>query len=344
MKIFGLDISDSVIRLAVLDRQRSKFKLPVRGEIPVPEGYIIDGDIKQPHDVSALLRQLMDAASPKTKYAVVSLPERHSFIKVLTLTRDDGELRESDVKAEVAQSLPYAWDELYTDWHVLPKRNSLGQVQVIFASAPKTIIDGYLQVLHDAGIEPVSLEVESVAIARALLPQDNHAGTEILLDMGRTRTSVALVHDGVVYFSTTLRYAGKDLNQYISDELHISDDQAERAKTLFGLDPKRGKGLLRKVLSPQLDILAAKIKEIESFYIEHFVDHQPIQRIILNGSGALVKDIDQALAERLDIPVVSQPSWISQELAVTPAQVGPDIGYQYTTALGLALEHYTSLL
>lgn len=337
MRLFGLDISDSVIRLAMLERQRKGFRLPIRGEIQVPEGVVVDGDFAKPEIATKLLRQLIEAANPKTKRAIVALPERHTFVKVIEFPVNT-QISDELVKAEVLPHLPYDWADMTFDWRVITSRVGAKNQRVLFGAAPTSVIEQYLEVLAAAEIEAIGLGVESLAIARAMLPPGS-TGAHVLLDLGRTRTSLMLVNDGAVEFSTTLRYAGKDLNKFLSDALHISPEQAQRAKELFGLDPTRGRGLLAKVLGPQLDILADKIRNIQDFYEERNPGAPPVSTILLNGSGALIRNIDVELAKRLNEPVSIQPSWIVRQLSHRPEDEH-DIAFTYTTALGLAMKAF----
>lgn len=339
MTPFGLDISDAMIRLVVLERKRREWRMPIRAEIPVPEGIIVDGEIKNPGATVDLLRQLLSATGPKLRQAIVALPERHTFIKEFSLVSNDITNLEQAVHDEASQHLPYAWDEVYHDWQHLEGTNALGQHRVLLGAAPKTLVDGYLTVLDQAGIETVRMEVESVAVARATI-RPEEKGTHLVLDLGRTRSTIILLHEGIVIFSATIRYAGRELNRFIADSLKITMNQAERAKSIFGLDPRRGKGILKKVLSPQLDILVSKIHEVLDYYQEHIVDHPPLSSIAITGSGALLRGIDQALAASLDRPVTLRPAWIYEQLHVHDRQPFAELPYTYATAFGLALENF----
>lgn len=338
MQPFGLDLSDAMIRLVVLERKRKQWRMPVRAEIPVPEGVIVDGLIKNPGATVDLLKELMSAAGLKQRQAIVALPERHTFIKQFPLPADHPGSQEEAVHTEASQHLPYSWEEIYFDWQSLGKPDTLGQERIIFAAAPTSIVDSYLSVLDQAGIQTASLEIESIAVAQACF-RENETGTHLLLDLGRTRSTTILLQDGVVIFSATIRYAGKEMNRYIADRLHVTPAQAERAKLIFGLDPHRGKGILGRVLAPHLDVLVDKINDVLSFYQEHIVDHPPIKTINITGSGALLRGIDQALSDRLDRPVIRRPSWVYDSLHVKDRQPFAELPYTYATAFGLALEN-----
>ncbi|MEK7636810.1 MAG: type IV pilus assembly protein PilM [Patescibacteria group bacterium] len=338
MTPLAIDISDTIIRLVVLERRRRSWKLRVRAEIPVPAGLINDGDVKHPTEVGQLVKSLVDAAGRRSKEVVVTIPERHTFVKLISLPPEKNGRWEEAVATALTQHIPYNPDEVYWDWYGVDQPNSLGQPQVLVGAAPRTTVDEYLHLFSDAGLRVNCAEIESVAIARAVLGPQPPDDARIILDLGRTRSTLILVDRGVVQFSSTLRYAGRELNRYIADELHISVDQAERAKSLFGLDPQRGQGLLRRVLAPHIDAIADGIADVEEFFQEHFIDHRPITAIQISGSGALLRGIDSELRQRLDQQVVLSPSWIFQQLLKTDPALPPELGYTYTTAFGLALQ------
>lgn len=344
MEAFGLDLSDAWIRLALLQRRGTKLHLPIRGEIPVQAGLIVDGEIQNPQQVAKLLKELLKAAGIRNRQAFVSLPERHTFIKVIQLPRDHASNLQEAIRDEAVHHLPYAWDEVYFDWQQLPDTGQSNQVQAIIGAAPKSLVDTYLTVLEASEIEPLGMEIESMAIARATWRQSKQLGATILLDLGRTRSTLILLENGNVLFSATVRYAGKELNSFIADELKITEDQAERAKRIFGLDPNRGKGLLRTVLGPQLDQLVDKIHEVEEFYQEHMHEQEPVHQITLTGSGAMMRNIDHELEQRLGRPVVLQPAWVADDLKASDPNQDPELGYTYATAFGLALLNFESIL
>lgn len=336
----AIDISDTIIRLVALERHRRSWKLKVRAEISVPAGLINDGDIKHPDEVSQLLKSLVAAAEIRTREMSITIPEHHTFVKLMSVPADSGKDLAPAIAAELTQHIPYDLAEVYWDWYRVAQPNSLGQPQVLIGAAPRRIVDEYLKLGTLAGLDVTNAEIESIVIARSVLGPQPPDDARIILDLGRTRSTLILVDRGIVQFSSTIRYAGRELNQFIADELHISLEQAERAKTLFGLDPKRGKGLLRQALAPHIDAIADGVANVEEFFQAHFVDHRPISIIQLTGSGALLRNIDVELQTRLDQQVIISPSWIYQQLVKNNPDLPIELGYTYSTVFGLALRSW----
>lgn len=338
MASFGLDISDSVLRLAVVEKTRHGWRLPVRAEVELPPGAITDGDILQPDVVVEATQNLYRAAGVKHPRVAISIPERHTFVKLITPSGEGGSSIEDRISAAIVQDLPYSIEEVYWDWHNLEKKNSLNQDLYLVGAAPKATVDSYLKVMKLAGLEVERLEIESLAIARALFGLTPPADTRVILDLGRTRSTLILVDHGVVQFTSTVRYAGRELNRFIADELHITETQAEKAKSLFGLDPRKGKGLLRRVLAPHLDVIAETVMKFEQYYAEHFVDHGPVAAVHVTGSGALLLGIREELQRALNHEVVVEPSWLYHQFHQLDSTLPGEIGYTFTTAFGLGLD------
>lgn len=337
MTRFAIDLSDTIVRLTQLERRRRSWRLHLRAEIQVPLGLIDDGDVKKPNEVTQLIKALVSAASIHGHDVSITLPERHTFVKLISVVPESDRRMDEAVSTALTQHIPYALDEVYWDWSRVERPNSLGQPQAIIGAAPRATVDEYLRLFSKAGLRVSMAEIESVVMARAVLGPQPPDEARIIIDLGRTRSTLILVDRGIVQFSSTLRYAGRELNRFIADELHITDQQAERAKVLFGLDPKRGRGLLRSVLAPHIDALGDAVAEVEAFYQEHFVDHRPVTAVQLTGSGALLRGIDDELRERLDQTVIVEPSWIYGQLAVTTRDLPIELGYTYTTVFGLAM-------
>ncbi len=151
MDVLALDMSDTILRLGMLERKRGRWRLPVRAELPLPPGLIVDGDIQQPTAVSQSLRQLHQATGLKARRLILAIPDRHSFIKLLALSSNRaGSLAEA-VQSALIQDLPYRLEEVYWDWHDIRRRNSLNQQLVLAGAAPKTTVKSYLQVVAAAG-------------------------------------------------------------------------------------------------------------------------------------------------------------------------------------------------
>ena len=85
---FGLDISDESFKFIQLKIRGGSAKLAAFGFGDFPKGLITDGEIKNERAAAdILMAALRKPAQGKltTRFVVCSLPEEHSFIRVLQL-------------------------------------------------------------------------------------------------------------------------------------------------------------------------------------------------------------------------------------------------------------------
>jgi Tfp pilus assembly PilM family ATPase len=87
-------------------------------------------------------------------------------------------------------------------------------VEVTVSVLPRKIVESYTEVFSLAGITPVSFDIESQAIARALVPTGDQS-TWLIINIENKKTGFYVVEAGVVKFSTTLPYgsAGQNVSE-----------------------------------------------------------------------------------------------------------------------------------
>ncbi len=336
--IVGLDISDHVLRLAMVRGAGRKLRLVAAADVAVPEGTIVHGDIAKPDVVAGLVRQLHQragSAARSAKHCVASLPEPTSFLKLLQVTPSAVADLGHEVLAEAANHLPMATDEAYIDWQLLSPADSHGPATVLVAATPRQTADQYLEVLNRAGLDPVALELEPVAIGRAVLTEGALAtGTVAVLDLGGTRASYTVFRATVPQFTVSLPVASAEWTGTVARALQLDAAQAEEAKLRCGLSNPACDGAVADALAEPLQDLARRMQEALGYYQGHLDATRPVERTLLTGGGAQLIGLTDYLT-----PLLGHPAELANPLAgiatrqfkLTPAQ-----GLRYATALGLA--------
>lgn len=301
---FGLDLSDLVIRAVQFGGQGKNIAVRGFGQINLQPGIISGGDVMEPKALSEAVKNLV--SHPQTghisgKRVVASLPDSRSFVKVIEIPQVEDHQRQETIQWELAQHLPLAMDELYLDWQTIDGSNGN---RVVACAVPKTVADSYVTSLEEAGLQPIGLIVEPLAIAYSLLPVHQNLETDVLLiDLGHTRTSFIVSDHGVVTFSLTKTdFSGQLMTQTIAKGLNLTDTEAEEAKILCGLDPERGQAALPKLLWPMIEALSQHIQSILTYYQSHNQGHH-LSEIILVGGGAHLRNLVPELSNKVGLPV-----------------------------------------
>ena len=364
---FGLDISDFSLKIVKLKKKGGVFRLASFGEEKIKPGIIKEGEIKEEEALVKIVKKALvqvKGEKLKTKYVIVSLPEEKAFLQVIQMPRMPVEDLKSAVIYEAENYIPLPIEEVYLDSQVVPPViDGLDHFDVLIAALPKKTVDPYLSCLKKAGLLPKTFEIESQAIARALIKNEVSPFPVLLIDLGATRTSFIIFSGYSLRFTSSIPVSSQKFSQAISKTLKVDLEEAEKLKIKYGLekpkkikleekteDSKFEKEIIEdkrifEALIPALTDLAEQIKKYLSFYQTHAShEHLPpdgkgVEKILLSGGGANLKGLTDFLSLELGLPVELGNPWIN--ILPEPLREVPELPFEksmgYTTALGLAL-------
>ncbi len=340
----GIDISDAVVRMVQLQKHGNRYALRSVSARPVTPGFIQEGEIRDPQGVAAILKDLINQPTfkhPSSRAAVVCLPERKIFTKIIELPNVPAAAFDIALRDGLAANIPLNLDEAYLDWqYVTPPAIGGKKVRVVVAVAPQLLVEGYTSVLESVGLIPLVLEPESAALSRVALDPLAPAGSHLLIDLGASRTGVIITEGEVVAYSSTLPLSGAHLTSMLQMKLGLSAEEAEEAKRICGLDPRKGKGAVRAIIEPELKPLTQRIMEVVSFYEEHVPDTLYVSDVTLVGGGARLIGLAAFFESVLHVPV-RIGDWPTS--IVPPRPPLDAVGPSYLTAVGLAMRGVRNL-
>lgn len=348
---FGLDISDLSLKIIQLKKTRNFFDLVSFGETEIKPGIIKGGEIK---DEKALIQILKKALTEtkggklKTKYVVASLPEEKAFLQVIQMPKMKEEELKSAVIYEAENYIPLPIEEVYLDSQIVPPAyNHLDHLDVLITALPKKTVDSYLSSLKKAGLKPVAFEIESQAIARALIKNEITTFPFLLLDLGATRTGFIVFSGYSLRFTSSIPVSSQSFTEIISRNLGVGLPKAEKLKIKYGIrtNATTEGGKVFEAIIPALIDLIEQIKRYLHYYQTHAAhEHLPpggkgVGKIFLCGGGTNLKGLPEFLTTELKIPVELGNPWIN--ILADPSKGLAELPLErvlgYTTALGLAL-------
>ena len=359
---FGLDISDLSLKIVKLKKRGQFFELDSFLEEKIEPGIIKGGEIKDEKKLAEIIRESIKKVKGeklKTNYVVASLPEEKAFLQVIQMPRLPEEDLKSAVIYEAENYIPTPLEEVYLDYQIIPPvYDHLDHLDILIAALPKKTVDPYLSVLKLAGLRPKVLEIESLAIARALIKDGITTQPILLIDLGATRTSFIIFSGQSLRFTTSIPVSSTSFSEIISKNLGVTLAEAERLKIKHGLEEKvkikigeektelkRERGRIFEALIPTLVDLVQQIKRYLDYYQAHAEhEHLPpdgkgVSKILLCGGGANLKGLCQLLSLELKIPVEIGNPWVNILIKEKKevAELSFEESLKYTTALGLAL-------
>lgn len=336
MESFGLDIGSHKIKIIQLQKAGDKYRLVAFGNtLSTMKGILSDAE----SDLIALatiIKKLHQEAKITTKNVVSALPQDQVFTQVITLPKLSEDDLLSALKWEAEQYVPIPLAEVTLSHQIIGqiKENSKEKIEVLLAAAPNRLIDKLIKVLQLAGLNPVSLELEIMAITRSLLTSDS--GVNMVVDFGAKATDIAVVENGQIIFVRSLATAGEALTRAVASGLGLDINQAEAYKKAYGADPGKLEGKMLEALKPVIEVVVREMEKIIQF---HQVEKKKnIVRVVLAGGTAGLPEIASLLAKRLNLEIqIGNPfSQIVKDSLSTkvPTQEIP----LYAIATGLAMK------
>lgn len=337
MVFFGLDIGSHSIKIAQVEKSKDKARLVAFGIAPSPPRGLLSEAEADLTTLAAAIKKLHQETRIATKNAATTLPEDKVFTKIVTFPRLSEDELKSAIKWEAEQYVPIPLEEVTLDYQIVGtiKEGAVEKIEVLLVAAPKSLIEKVIKVLKVAGLTPVALETEILALARSLAPPDSE--TSLLVDLGARATDIAIVERGQVVFTRSIPTAGEALTRAVASGLDMEPGQAEEYKKAYGVDPERLEGKVEEAIGPILEAVVKEMEKAIQFY--QSTKRKQVKAVILAGGTAGLPEVVSLLAKKLSIEIQVGDPFIRLEknkeiLAKIPAGMAP----LYATAIGLALK------
>jgi len=304
----------------------------------LPPNSIEDGVLQEPEAVGKVVRTLIDNLKLKGNKVAISISGYSVIIKKINLTAmEDSELS-SHIQAEAEQYIPFDIDEVYLDYQDLKTNTDEDdRTDVMLVAAKKDVVTGYLEMLSNAGLEAIIVDVDAFALENAY--GANFGGLEeniALIDIGASKMSINIVSKGTSALARDAVMGSKILTETIQNRFGISNEEAESLK--LGLtDPGEKIKELEDIFANTCNQWIAEAQRALDFYYSNFPD-ETIDKIVLSGGGANVKGLTNLFTQETGIKTETFDPFAKAE--PDPNIIDPDymksIGPEMALSTGLA--------
>ncbi len=301
-----------------LNKIGNKIKIQAIGKYNLSKGIIENGEIKNKAEVIKAIKKIMSSpmyGQVSSEEIIACLPESKTFIKLIEIQKSPNSLADI-IGSEIEKHVPLSLDEIYYDWQVIEEQPD--KYLVLIGAAPKNIVSQYTQMLDEAKLITLALEIEPIAICRCLLKEEaaniKSATAKVatnttaklnygILDIGANHTCMIFYSGNTILFTVSMPISGEEITYKISQTLNLTKEQAEKAKIICGLDQTKANGVIRDILSDTIKNLVAKIKEAIAYYENYFEHRGPLNKILLCGGGANIAGLEKIIGQEFSIEV-----------------------------------------
>lgn len=342
-RIVGLDIGRDTVRgVEVENAEKAKPTVVRFAEVPLPEGAVRSGEVREVQTVAAAIRRLWSAGGFKSKNVVIGMGNQRMLARDLTVPKMNLQQIREALPFQVQDMLPVPVADALLDFY--PISESAGDngpvINGLLVAAIKESVLGNVSAVRQAGLRPVQVDLIPFALTRVLVRGPLARGTLALIDVGASTTNVVVATAGVPQFVRMIPAGGDDLTRALVNRLEVSPEFAEQAKRARGFSSAPAgselEGKSAEVINETTSELLNSLRNTIS-YFGNSRQAEPVQAIVLTGGGARLGGFAQALGEATRIQVIPADAFSTVEVARSIKNRGPQDTANLTVALGLAL-------
>jgi type IV pilus assembly protein PilM len=289
-------------------------------------------------EVVELLSALARKMGPGTKDVAASLP----VFSVFTTVLDFPKMEESEIQKAIIyqakQYVPLPLSEVALDWLKVGEFDDdkgFTHQKILLISVPQEAIKKYQGMFRAAGLNLISLEIESLSLARLLRGDSTPT---IMVDIGSRSTNIVFFDNGGLVWNSQSDYGGASLTQALASSLGINPLRAEELKKERGVLGTGPSHELSTIMLPFLDVIINEVKKAQFVYQEQFPAAKKSERLVLAGGGANLLGIENYFEREFGVPTVKSSPFLNFEYPPEIVPLVPELNPVMSVALGLAMK------
>ena len=306
--LVGLDIGSHTVKVVELQSQPNKGHRLVNWGISAPLAEaIVDGEIMDRQLVVDAISNVLESRGITSRNVVAAVSGRAVIVKKITMNRLSADDAQQAVYWEAEQHVPYDINDVSLDFEILgPAPNDPKQMQVLLVAAKKDMVLSFSDLIREAGLQPLVVDVDSFATQNALEANYNFSPEDVIatLNVGAEITNINITQDQAI--------------------------QAVRGhSTEFDVIP---------VVEQACEGLATALERAQA-YLRTAGEAGAVTRIMLCGGSALTPGLPEFLNRRFGVPAeIANPlSRVSYDPALFAGQDVMRVAPLLTVGIGLAL-------
>jgi type IV pilus assembly protein PilM len=340
--IIGLDIGSSSVKAVECTVKNKGVEMVRMGVAKLPPEAIVQGAFLNSGAVVSAIQEAIANAGIKAKQVATAVSGHSVIVKKISLPAMSREELDESIRWEAEQYIPFDINEVNLDFQIVEGSEAEGQMDVLLVAAKKDLIDDYTQVIADAGLQPVVIDVAAFAVENAFHANYDSSPEEVvaLVNIGSQVVNINIVSRGAPAFTRDIATGGNAYTEEIQKALSVSWEEAERMK-IGGSRHEESQEVVPQEVEDSIrqvtDTVLGEISRSLDFFAATAAESR-ISRVMLAGGGSLVNGIDAAFQGKTSLPVERlNPLARIVPASSLDARLLEDLGPGLAVATGLAL-------
>jgi type IV pilus assembly protein PilM len=302
-KLVGLDIGSSSIKAVELVRKGPDYELANLGIEVLGQDVVVDGSIMDALLVSSAIERIFATSKIKTKEVATSVSGHSVIVKRIAVSAANAAEVAAAIPYEAQQYIPFDVADVNLSYQIMGPSAGSGGMDVMLVAVKREKILNYTNVLSQAGINPLVVDIDAFAVENAFEANyDPPASSMVaLLNVGASIMNINIVRDGASLFTRDVSVGGNQYTETLQKELDLGFEDADKLKRGYTLPnvPEDAKHTHLRTVS---EILLLEIQKTFDFF-RQTTSSANIELIYLAGGTAKVAGLAELLREDLNVPV-----------------------------------------
>lgn len=345
----GIDIGSNSIKVVCIEPTRQGPRLSQVAICPTPPNAVKEGVVTDPAEVANAIQFALRSAGIKAPTAAAAIAGAGVIVRNVKVPKMGEDALRKSIRFEAGKFISSSIDDSIVEFDIVGDADEEGQVNVVVVAAPRAMVETKVAAIEQAGLEPVSVDVEAFAFLRAFQSRPDSVipaeGTIALLDMGASHTEINLVTNGEVALTRTIPIAGNNLSLAVRNACACTDEEAEALKCAVNLqdllrpadEPRDDTAL--KAVQPLVDELLREIRRSINYYQSQLPEgsEAAVDTLLLTGGTARLKGLVDYTRSRLNMTAVIGSTVLSSMYDFSSASEGVSEDDVPLLAVGIGL-------
>jgi type IV pilus assembly protein PilM len=322
--LVAIDMGSHSIKLLQLAQlKKGNFELVSLGIMPLEQGSIVDGAIKDTDQVAEALKNLVKAEKIQSNFVVASVSGEAVFVKKIKVPEMPEDDFAEKIIEDAEQYIPFDINDVALDYQTLgrvngnlskqeeqEKKSSVEDiekqdppmVEALLVAVQRDVIEERTEVLLEAGLKPAIIDLDVFALMNAARLNKNLTvmGATALIDLGDSFTHVNILQKGSIGYTRDIPIGGGYCSSMLMSKFQVPFNQTHRMKGGYIPDGVYEDEVLALIVQGYKKVFDEIQKSFKYF---HTLSSTPVERILLSGGGCLINGIDAYMSDYLKVPV-----------------------------------------
>ena len=340
-RYFGLDISESAVKLVEIYKTREGYRLGKAHLIELDIDPLFDDSEKRNEAVQAALAQLKKEERIENGNVALSISSQSVFVRPLRIPKIAKNKIEQIIHYEAQLQVPFPINEVIWNYEIFDVFDS-PELEVALVAVKKDIVEEKMHLVSDLGLEVDFVEMDAFSLFN-IMDYVDAAKNRIIIDIGGKITDIIIAEEKKIWTRSVL-IGGNDFTKAIASEFKIGFKEAEKLKRQEGVVAITEKdketsvhaAAISDAISPILVELLTNVSKSIGYYKSQFGTTKVFKEILITGGGSRIRNLSQFVRSNIDIPTRSFNLFDKIKNDVD-FEVRHELMHRMDTAIGLAL-------